>query len=280
MNQQIHGGGFIIARKLFKSEIWLKSPIYLKSWLWILGQANHSDHQKHDRTYKRGEFFTTYEKIISATAYYQNRKHIVPTIKQIRIILNWLQLAKMIIIEPIQVERLTGADLGARTGAYLGIKIIVVNYDTYQNFESYKGRDKGTPKIQQGHNNNNGEENKNDLSLSEDNEDSEKLSQLLLDLILQNNPNFKKPDLTKWAVEIDRMLRLDNRTPEEAERVILWCQKDNFWKSNILSAKKLREKYDQLYMKMQGQQSKGTINGKFSGKEYVGDPMPDWAKSN
>jgi len=29
--------------------------------------------------------------------------------------------------------------------------------------------------------------------------------------------------------------------------LIRWCQRDNFWKSNILSTQKLREKYEQLY---------------------------------
>ena len=36
------------------------------------------------------------------------------------------------------------------------------------------------------------------------------------------------------------------RTPEQIEAAIRWCQADEFWRSNILSASKLREKYDQL----------------------------------
>lgn len=145
---QIYGGSFVVARRLFESEVWLKPPPYVRLWIWILGQANHSDHQKHGKTYKRGEFLTTYDKIIRATAYYQNHKHIIPTIKQIRVILNWLQSVSMIIVKPIQDECPAGADPGADPGAdlktitraYLGIKIVVVNYDSYQDQNSYKGR--------------------------------------------------------------------------------------------------------------------------------------------
>lgn len=76
------------------------------------------------------------------------------------------------------------------------------------------------------------------------------LSKKLLNLILGNNPNFKKPDLQKWAIEIEKAIRLDKRTPEQLERVIEWSQQDDFWKQNILSTQKLRKQFDQLFMKM------------------------------
>ena len=82
-----------------------------------------------------------------------------------------------------------------------------------------------------------------------------RLSELLYSLILQNNPKAKKPDLKKWAQTIDRMIRLDERDPQEIEAVIRWCQADDFWYANILSADKLRKQYDQLILKM-GQQLK------------------------
>ena len=40
------------------------------------------------------------------------------------------------------------------------------------------------------------------------------------------------------------MVELDERDIGKVGRMIEWCQKDSFWSSNILSAKKLREKYD------------------------------------
>jgi len=72
----------------------------------------------------------------------------------------------------------------------------------------------------------------------------------LVYMMKQNNPNVRTPkNLNKWAAEIDKMIRLDGRTPEDIRRVIYFSQKDPFWQCNILSTKKLREKFDQLYLK-------------------------------
>ncbi|MGR5914590.1 hypothetical protein ACT7DA_20990 [Bacillus pacificus] len=38
--------------------------------------------------------------------------------------------------------------------------------------------------------------------------------------------------------------------------VIDWCQNDDFWHTNILSADKLRKQFDQLFMKMQADKKK------------------------
>jgi hypothetical protein len=76
------------------------------------------------------------------------------------------------------------------------------------------------------------------------------LASELYDLILLNNPNTKEPNFQTWARSIDLMIRVDNRSVSEIQEVIRWSQKDSFWQANILSTKKLREKYDQLTMKM------------------------------
>lgn len=75
------------------------------------------------------------------------------------------------------------------------------------------------------------------------------LAKLLLDSILQNNPKFKSPDLQKWAAEVDKMMRLDSRAIQEIHAIILFSQQDIFWRANILSMGKLREKFDQLWLK-------------------------------
>jgi len=36
MKGHIPGGGFTVARKLFGSGVWLKHPLYLKVWIWII----------------------------------------------------------------------------------------------------------------------------------------------------------------------------------------------------------------------------------------------------
>ena len=115
-------------------------------------------------------------------------------------------------------------------------------------------------------NSNNGKE----VKFSSDSEEI-RLSQLLFSLIQENNPKAKKPNIQTWAKHIDLAMRLDNRTPEELERVIRWCQADNFWHKVILSTEKLRNKFDQLWLQMEGRdKNKGGIRDDFTGKEYTG----------
>ncbi len=81
-----------------------------------------------------------------------------------------------------------------------------------------------------------------------------RLSTLLLDNILAFNPRLLKPDLQKWSAEVDKMLRIDKRSVEEIETLIMWVSQDTFWKANILSTAKLREKFDQLWSKASAMQ--------------------------
>ncbi|HEY0087807.1 MAG TPA: hypothetical protein VGB37_03130 [Candidatus Lokiarchaeia archaeon] len=76
------------------------------------------------------------------------------------------------------------------------------------------------------------------------------ISNLLLTEILKRKPDFKKPNLQTWAKQIELMIKNDNRDKNNIKRVILWCQQDNFWQNNILSASKLRFQFDALELKM------------------------------
>lgn len=76
------------------------------------------------------------------------------------------------------------------------------------------------------------------------------LSKKLFEYMKINNPKVKEPNFLSWSKSIDLMIRVDKRTPAEIEKMIQWCQKDSFWRLNILSTDKLRQKYDQLYLKM------------------------------
>lgn len=108
-------------------------------------------------------------------------------------------------------------------------------------------------------NNNNSNNTTRSRSQAEFAKDSEeyRLSELLYQNILSFNDRFKKPDLQKWCAEVDKMLRIDGRSIEEVEALILWVSQDSFWKANILSTRKLREKFDQLWSKaVANQQSK------------------------
>jgi len=88
------------------------------------------------------------------------------------------------------------------------------------------------------------------------NSDELRLSELLLSPILERKPDFRRPDMQRWAVQVDRMIRLDSRTPERIEAVIRWCRRDPFWRNTILSTAKLRKHFDRLELAI-GQDAPG-----------------------
>lgn len=62
----------------------------------------------------------------------------------------------------------------------------------------------------------------------------------------------KRPNITKaWRDQARLLLDRDNRNLAEAERLIDWCQASTFWRANILSMPKFRDKYDQLRLQME-----------------------------
>jgi len=93
------------------------------------------------------------------------------------------------------------------------------------------------------------------------------LAKRLYDRILENNPNHKKPNLQNWANDIRLMMERDKRTQKQIEYVIDWCQQNNFWKSNILSVAKLREKFDQLVIQIKSNKEKVTKKPNYEVKD-------------
>lgn len=96
------------------------------------------------------------------------------------------------------------------------------------------------------------------------------LTQLLIDLMQENDPksyiiqNLTENRQAKWINQCRLLREKDGRTEEEIEMIIRWCQKDNFWKGNILSMPTLREKFSQLWLKAKKE--------KFSGiKEWLNE---------
>jgi len=75
--------------------------------------------------------------------------------------------------------------------------------------------------------------------------DVERLCQRLADRIEANG--CKRPAVgKKWRDAARLMIDRDGRTEQQITAAIDWCQDSEFWRSNILSMPKLREKYDQL----------------------------------
>ena len=77
---------------------------------------------------------------------------------------------------------------------------------------------------------------------------AEKIARYLAKRILSVNERAKlKPD--NWVQDIERAIRIDERTEAELVDLINWIYaggKGSFWIANIMSGKKLREQFDQI----------------------------------
>jgi hypothetical protein len=81
------------------------------------------------------------------------------------------------------------------------------------------------------------------------------LCNLLADLMVSNG--VKRPTISgKWIGDIDKLIRIDEKTVEQVEAAIRWSQADSFWSSNIHSPAALRKQYEK--MRLQAQRSKSS----------------------
>lgn len=91
----------------------------------------------------------------------------------------------------------------------------------------------------------------------------------LLEELLTRNGVKNPPDGHGGLKAADKLLRLDKRPLEEAKAVLRWSQDSAFWRSNILSIGKFREKYETLRLQMQGDRSKPMNGGRTNGNEHI-----------
>jgi hypothetical protein len=80
-------------------------------------------------------------------------------------------------------------------------------------------------------------------------DDVTKLCTHLRARVASNGVRLPEEISKQWLTDARLMLDKDGRDLDEALRVIDWCTQDDFWRGNILSVTKLREKYDQLRLK-------------------------------
>lgn len=97
-----------------------------------------------------------------------------------------------------------------------------------------------------------------------------KIAEHLLKRIREHNPEFKEPKLQHWANDIRLAHERDGRDYTKLDHMVDWCQDDEFWQGNILSAKKLRDKYDQL-----AAQANRSYK---SSQQHVHETLPGWAQ--
>lgn len=123
----------------------------------------------------------------------------------------------------------------------------------------------------------------NKIALFSPSDKEYKYAQRFFERLQEINPTIKKPNLSRWAVDFDLMLRVDKRDEQQLGKVVSYAL-TGFWRGKILSPKKLREKYDTLTTQMltdTDKQGKPTAAGlaasdtelevrtTFTGREYV-----------
>lgn len=76
---------------------------------------------------------------------------------------------------------------------------------------------------------------------------AKEMAEVLWRSVKVNFPFLKEPDLGSWAIDIDRMERVDKLDRGLIEAVLLWSQQDPFWKNNIRSGSSLRRNFVKVY---------------------------------
>ena len=94
---------------------------------------------------------------------------------------------------------------------------------------------------------------------------------MIINSCLKTFPNSKVPrtisEKQKWAIEIDRMKRIDKRSEEDIVNALDYALTDSFWQTNIRSAKKFREKFETLIV--QSRKNRNRWNSKNSFNNFT-----------
>jgi len=235
-----HKGFVKLHRQILDSEIMNMPPVTRELWQYILLNAQH----KPFKNLKEGELFMRFKDVQDALCWYVGYRKM--TYKK-------YDLTR-------SIRRLNESNMIATTKATHGILVKVLNYSLYQGSENGESNNesltKATRKQRSCININKNDKNvKNDINTSQlFSKDclEYKIASYLEKKIIENNPVFKprtESQLQKWCVDIDRLIRLDNAKTKDIKTIIDWIYQDEFWSSNIMSAKKLREHYPKLWKK-------------------------------
>ena len=232
-------GWIKLHRCITDNWVWSDKPFSKgQAWIDMLLMANHEPHRLKTKTgfvdIDRGSFHTEERSLMSRWGWSNSK---------VRNFIRCLVSEKMI---AVTVKKST---TGKSTE---GTTVKVLNYRVYQGMLNEKSSGNSAKEVvenQHESNEKSKQECKNERTLVS--AVHLRLAELLNERITAWLPNAKVPaNLDTWANELRLAMVQDGRTEQELESVIRWATADSFWRGNILSAKKLREKFDQLQGKM------------------------------
>lgn len=232
-------------RKELNSDIWLMPPLYHRVWQWLKYQVNHNDAEipMSDGTklyIRKGQHLTSIRKIARGVGYYEKGMWEEPNPKTISNILKWLEKNQMIVVQK-----------GKQNRQYTLITIL--NWETYQLADEQQLEGEGAkPKLPK------------KKKKAEKYPEGSPYHNMALYFYKRVSAVAKaeglshlviKADMQKWADDMRKLVEIDKMDKNLAKEVMNWVTTDSFWKTNVLSAKKLREKFADLALKMKASQN-------------------------
>ncbi|MEC1723921.1 hypothetical protein P9E34_04065 [Schinkia azotoformans] len=253
----MQGQGWIkLHREILDSELWHDVTTF-RLFIYLIGKASHQDGIKiNGIEIKRGQWLRSYRKLAQDLAYKEGRGLKEYSLKTISKCINKLISAERVTIQ--ETEQ--------------GTLFTIVNYAKYQDKQEFEEETvNGTIPEQETNGKRTVNKNKNAKNAKNKeyiNTSSRKsktyeeeslyfqLAIFFFERIKENNPDHKEPNLQRWSDDIRKIIEIDKRTEEQVRYLMKWVQQDDFWKSNILSPSKLREKFDQLVIKVKSDKAK------------------------
>ena len=239
------GNWIKLHRKILVSRVFA-NPDLFKLWCLCLLHANYKngwvqvDGITSPVEVRRGQFITG--RLALHKAYYPRRR---ASNKSSSTVWRWLEtLQKM-------------GNLRIETHNKFSI-VTIVNYDVYQTVDlrnEHQMNNRCTTDEQEMHTNKKDKKvkkvkKKSSCPKLRFDEQDMLLAHWMFDLIRQLQPGRKEPNFEKWANTIRTMREQDGRTDEDIRDLFGRANQDPFWQTNILSPDKLREKYDDLDLKL------------------------------
>ena len=265
--------GFIkLYRKLLENPIICKDGDYLAVWIYLLLNATHKEYPalfKGEKIILQPGQLITGRKSISVKLNISESK--------VQRILKTFENEQQIEQQPSNQNRL----------------ISIVNWQEYQSSEQQIEQQVNNERTTDEQRVNTNKNVKNDKNINNkeyqkkysDGSFEMKCVTYLIKTIKEEMPNAKLPEkdeqIDKWCDHIEKMIRIDKRDETDIWETLVYARTDSFWKINIRSTSKFRDKYETLYLQMKNkkevrQQPKTTNKfNQFPQRKYSQEQMSE-----
>lgn len=234
-------------RKELDSSLWDMPPIYHRTFTWLRQKVVFTDVTLNNGIKVRpGQWYTTFNNVAKGISWVERGVEKIPNRKTISGILQWLEEQGMIECESNRN----------------GTMITLVNWHVYQEPDTRQSNIDGATEGASNGTTGRAQNKKVEKGLKKEPKplppEAYRLSEQLAEMILHANPGNasllptkKDKTIASWAEHIDKAMRIDKRTEKQISDLITWVGNDSFWSSTLQSGFKLREKFDQISMKIQ-----------------------------